>query len=250
MKTMIRMLCLLLPLTLLLAGCIAAPRNGGPEDRSIHTENDSAPAGSTTAPVESTAAPAGSTTAPVESSAAPAGSTTAPVESTAAPVESTAAPVESTAAPVESTAAPDTTTGMYLLVNGARIAPGMRYADVREALGAQTAPDQELGSCDDPTFVRTVHFYPNLTVTENPDGVIWGIELSSMYAGTGDAALLGTVGLGATLDEALAALGAPENAGRAKEDRVLIYRQDGLEICVFLDAESGETVSGVSMTLS
>lgn len=136
---------------------------------------------------------------------------------------------------------------MYMLVNGTRVELGMKYADVKEGLGAQTAPDQELGSCDDPSFVRMVHFYPGMTKTENPDGTIWGMELSSVYAGEGDAALKGSVKLGTTLDAALAALGQPENASSVNDDCMLIYRQDGQDIYVFLDTK---TVNGISMTLT
>ena len=136
---------------------------------------------------------------------------------------------------------------MYMLVNGTKVELGMKYADVKEGLGAQTAPDKELGSCDDPSFVRMVHFYPGMTITENPDGTIWGMELSSVYAGEGDAALKRSVKLGTTLDAALAALGQPENASSVNDDCMLIYRQDGQDIYVFLDTK---TVNGISMTLT
>ena len=95
-----------------------------------------------------------------------------------------------------------------------------------------------------------VHFYPGMTITENPDGTIWGMELSSVYAGEGDAALKGSVKLGTALDTALAALGEPENASSVKDDCMLIYRQNGQDIYVFLDAGNNYTVIGISMTLS
>ena len=166
---------------------------------------------------------------------------------TATPIESTTTPIESTSTPSENTPDPTGTDGMYMLVNGTRVELGMKYADVKEGLGAQTAPDQELGSCDDPSFVRMVHFYPGMTITENPDGTIWGMELSSVYAGEGDATLKGSVKLGTTLDAALAVLGQPENASSVNDDCMLIYRQDGQDIYVFLDTK---TVNGISMTLT
>ena len=239
MKKTIWMLCITLLLIGLLVGCSQSVNPGTTTD----TQNQSAV-------IDSKPDPANSTTTPIESTAKPIESTITPVESTTTPIESTTTPIESTATPSENTPDLTETDGMYILVNGARVELGMKYADVKEGLGAQTAPDQELGSCDDPSFVRMVHFYPGMTITENPDGTIWGMELSSMYTGEGDAALKGTVNLGTTLDTALAALGEPENASSVKDDCTLIYRQNGQDIYVFLDAGNNYTVIGISMTLS
>lgn len=236
MEKTIRTLCLTLLLLGLLAGCA---QTVSPE-ASTDTRHQSAA-------IDSKPDQANSTTTPMESTTTPVESTTTPAESTALPIESTTTPIESIATPDENTPDPADTDGMYLLVNGTRVELGMKYAEVKEGLGAQTAPDQELGSCDDPTFVRMVHFYPGMTVTEDPDGTIRGMELSSMYAGEGDAALKGTVKLGTTLNEALATLGTPDNASSVKDDCMLIYRQAGQEIYIFLDSD---TVTGVSMTRS
>ncbi len=246
MKKTIWMLCITLLLIGLLVGCSQSVNPGtttGTQNQSAVIDSKPDPANSTTTPIESTATPLESTITPVES-------TTTPIESTTTPIESTTTPIESTATPSENTPDLTETDGMYILVNGTRVELGMKYADVKEGLGAQTAPDQELGSCDDPSFVRMVHFYPGMTITENPDGTIWGMELSSMYTGEGDAALKGTVNLGTTLDTALAALGEPENASSVKDDCTLIYRQNGQDIYVFLDAGNNYTVIGISMTIS
>ena len=239
MKKTVWMLCITLLLTVLLIGCATTASPNTTND----TQKQSEPAGSTSDPIDSTPIPIDTTPDPVESTSDPINTTTDPVESTTVPVDTTPDPVESTSEPVAAD-------GMYMLVNGTRIELGMKYADVREGLGAQTAPDQELGSCDDPDFVRIVHFYPGMTVTENPDGTIWGIELSSIYAGEGDAALKGKVKLGTTLDEALAALGEPDNSASIKDDCMLNYQQDGQVIYIFLDADSNNTVSGISMMIS
>ena len=236
MKKTVLMLCITFLLTALLVGCATTASPNTTTD----THKQSEPVDSTPDPIDSTSIPIDTTPDPVENTSDPIVTTTDPVESTTVPVDTTPDPVESTSEPVDAG-------GMYMLVNGTRIELGMKYADVKGGLGAQTAPDQELGSCDDPTFVRIVHFYPGMTVTENPDGTIWGMELSRMYAGEGDAALKGIVKLGTTLDAALAALGQPENAASIKEDCMLNYRQDGQDIYVFLDAD---TVSGISMTLT
>ena len=239
MKKTVWMLCITLLLTALLVRCATTASPNTTTD----TQKQSEPVDSTPDPIDSTSIPIDTTPDPVESMSDPINATTDPVESTTVPVDTTPDPVESTSEPVAAD-------GMYMLVNGTRIELGMKYADVKEGLGAQTAPDQELGSCDDPTFVRIVHFYPSMTVTENPDGTIWGIELSSIYAGEGDAALKGKVKLGTTLDEALAALGEPDNSASIKDDCMLNYQQDGQIIYIFLDAGNNNTVSGISMTIS
>lgn len=192
MRRTIWMLCITLLLIGLLVGCSQSVNPGtttGTQNQSAVIDSKPDQASSTTTPIESTAKPIESTITPVES-------TTTPVESTAPLIESTTTPIESTSTSSENTPDPTETDGMYMLVKGTRVELGMKYADVKEGLGAQTAPDQDLGSCDDPDFVRIVHFYPSMTVTENPDGTIWGMELSSMYTGEGDAALKGTVNLG------------------------------------------------------
>lgn len=225
MKKYVWMLCFTLLLTVLLVGC------------------------SQTASRETTADVQEQNTA-IDSKADPANDTTTPIERNELPIGSSALPIENTSAPDETTADPMDADGMYMLVNGIKVELGMKYIDVKEGLGAQTAPDQELGSCDNPSFVRIVHSYPSLTVTENPDGAIWGIELSSVFAGVGDAALKGKVRLGSSLEEALAALGEPENASSIQDDCMLIYRQDGQDIYIFLDPDDHDAVRGISMTLS
>ena len=157
-------------------------------------------------------------------------------------------PAEHTPARTESSSSIAAAEGMYMLVNGTEIALGMNYADVREGLGAETAPEQEFGSCDeDPSALKTVHFYPDLTVTEDSNGVICGIELNSLFEGEGDSALIGKVTLGTTLDEAVAVLGEPENYPLAEDDYALIYREDGQVIYVFLDVDGKQIVSDISI---
>ena len=221
MKKTVCALCVILLLTVLFSGCSAARSPG-----SAAAQRPSAPIGSPTAPANSSSVPADSTE-PAENSTDPADSSE----------------------PSESTQDPAAGDGMYLLVNGTRISLGTDFAGVGEAIGEKTAPDQELGGCDG-SFFGTIHSYPGMTVTENADGVISGIELNSFFGDAGDAALLGRIGLGTTMDEAMAILGEPDNSATAEADGMLIYQTDGQEIYLyFFDADSKDTVSGISMTL-
>ncbi len=223
MKKTLGMLCITLLMTALLVGCAATTS----PNTTAGTHRQSAPVNSTPAADDSTSHPGDTTRDPAES-------TTVPGDTTPDPAEDMPDPV---------------TVGIYMLVNGTKIELGMSYADVKEALGAQTAPDQELGSCDNPTFVRIVHYYPGLTITENPDGTIWAIELSSMYAGESDAALMENIKIGTSMDEVISVLGEPENLKSAEYDCMLIYRQEDQYVCIyFFNTDNKDTVSGISMT--
>ena len=231
MKKSLWMLCITLLLNVLLIGCNTAAVSETSEAQNQPSLVDTVPA-------------------PADSTPVPADSTPVPEDSVPAQADSVPAPAENAPAQADSPSDPANEDGFSVLVNVTRIALGMRFSDVIEGLGGQTAPDQELGSCDgDPDSVRTTHFYPGLTVTENKEGVICGIEVSSVFGGENDAVLKGKVRLGTTLEETLAALGEPENKSSAEDDCVLIYRQDGQEIYVFLTSNGKQTVSGISLTL-
>ncbi len=231
MRNTLWSLCVVLLLTLLLAGCgqIAAPAPAADTQNQI-------------APVIPMSSPEDITPHPIDSTPAP--SDTVPAPSDVAPASSDGFPEQPDSEP-----APSEEDGIYLLVNGAKLVLGMQYDDVRDALGPQTAPDETLGGCDG-SFFGTIHHYPDLNLTENEDGMIRGLEVYGFFEGEGDAALLGKVRLGTPPEEALAALGRPENDGTFAEDRVLNYRREGQYLFVFLDPENGNAVSGISMALS
>lgn len=230
MRNALWSLCVVLLLTLLLAGCAQTAAPAPAAD----TQNQTAPVIPMSSPEDITPHPIGSSSAP---------SDTVPASSDVAPASSDSFPEQPDSEP-----APSEEDGIYLLVNGVRLAPGMDYAERKAALGAPSAPDQALDACDGSSF-GTIHFYPGMTVTENESGVIRGIECSVQFEGESDAALLGRVGLGATRPEVLAALGVPENAASADLDCVLSYRQEGLVVSVcFFDADSPDTVSSISLT--
>lgn len=231
-------LILLILLLFLLSGCQAPaadlPRTEPPPVVVMSSPEGTAEPGPAAEPVSDTEPPS------------PQPVPTPPVEETTVP----AAQAPEPEAPKPEFPEPEAPEGLYLQVNGARLAPGMPYAAVQAALGPQTAPDQALTDCDG-SFFGTVHFYPGMTVTENEMGLIRGIELSVQFEGASGAALLGRVGLGTTMEAAVAALGEPENAGTAEEDRVLTYGEDGWDLLIcFFDPEDPKAVSGISMTLS
>ncbi len=171
---------------------------------------------------------------------------------------STDATVQSNA-PVDTNAPADTqatqedsqTEGMYVEYNGVKIALGVNFADLKDALGEQTMPDQVIYPCDGgDAYKDTMHFYPALAVTENKDGIISNIEISDVYEGECQAKLMGTITIGNSQQEAVEALGEPDNFPLAEDDYSLNYNSEDQAIMVFLDPDSDkQTVSGVSMFL-
>ena len=154
------------------------------------------------------------------------------------------------------TAAPETTQtpvpdGFYVLYNGTPIALGMKYADVKEGLGAEAAPAEEILPCDgSDAFKDTMHTYAGMTVTENINGIIKDIEISDIPVSGDEAALMGKIKLGAKQEDVVAAMGEPNNFPLAEDDFALTYRTDNQFINVFLDPDNNkETVSGVMMML-
>lgn len=146
---------------------------------------------------------------------------------------------------------PAASDGMYVLFRNTKVSLGMNYADVKEGLGEESGPAQDVLPCDGNEDGKTIlHFYPGFAVTENVDGVIVELEISELYEGEGDAALMGKVKIGATQEEAIAALGEPNNYPLPEDDYGLMYGQGNQYIGVFLDPDSNkEIVSSISMLL-
>ena len=141
--------------------------------------------------------------------------------------------------------------GMYVSYNGANITLGVKFADIKDSLGEQTAPEEVILPCDGgDAYKDTMHFYAGLAVTENKDGIVSQIEISTLYEGEGDAALNGKVKIGDKQEDAVAALGEPDTWPIPEDDYALTYAKDNAHTIVFLDPDTNkETVSGVYMTL-
>ena len=154
-------------------------------------------------------------------------------------------------APETTQPAPAEPTGLYIQYQDAKLAVGIPFADVKDALGAEARPAEVILPCDgSDAYKDTMHFYGHLAVTENIDGIITNIEISDFYEGEGDPTFMGTIRLGATQEEAVKALGEPDNYPLEEDDYSLTYRKDNICTMVFLDPETDkQTVSGISMIL-
>lgn len=99
--------------------------------------------------------------------------------------------------------------GIYITVDGTNLSVGIPFADVKDKLGAEVQPAEELTSCDENSDWRqTQHFFEKVTVAEDKDGII-----DQVLVLEGDALLMGKVGIGATKADVIAVLGEPPADG-------------------------------------
>ena len=131
--------------------------------------------------------------------------------------------------------------GVYVAMNGVNISLGIPFADLQDKLGEESKPSETINSCDENSdWKQTMHFYDGVTVTEDKDGLIDGVEVS------GDtASLMGKIKIGATADEVKEALGEPDTDA----EWGIYYNSSNPWVNIYLDEETG-TVSGFALMKS
>lgn len=128
--------------------------------------------------------------------------------------------------------------GIYVTVNGQNLTVGVPYAGVQEKLGEETQPAETITSCDENSdWKQTMHFYEGLTVTEDKDGNIDGVQVSG-----GEYALMGKIKIGATKDEVKEVLGEPDTDAAWG----LYYTSGAPWVNIYVDEETG-LVSGFAL---
>ena len=92
-----------------------------------------------------------------------------------------------------------------------------------------------------------MHHYEGATITENRDGKVCEIEVSNMHGNTDNVTLMGKVKVGDKTEDAVAALGEPDNWPTPEDDYSLVYKYDNCFVYVFLDPDTNKaTVSEIS----
>ena len=120
---------------------------------------------------------------------------------------------------------------VWLEVNGQQLRVGVPFAELEPMLPEETAPVQEVDSCDpDSDWHQTTHTYDGFTVTVNKDGVAVGISVVD-----GDYALNGTVKIGSTPDDVKATFGTPDT----DEEWGIYYYGTMPMLNFYLDEETG-----------
>lgn len=129
--------------------------------------------------------------------------------------------------------------GVYVAFNGVNLVPGGPFAELKDKLGAETKPAETIDSCDENSdWQQTSHYYGDVRITENKDGMVEGIEVS----GSSDAALNGVIRIGTTADEVKAVLGEP-----GTDQPWGLYYEDLPMVNVFLDEETGKVTGFMVM---
>ena len=139
----------------------------------------------------------------------------------------------------------------YVLYNNVKLTVGVPFADVVDSLGEQTAPQQEIRPCDGgDAYLDVMHFYGNLVVTENKDGIIKTIELNNYDQPDSGALVNGVVSLGMKTEEVVEKLGKPLYYPIPEDDFALTYGNDEYSLVLFLDPDTNkETYTGLFFTL-
>ena len=150
--------------------------------------------------------------------------------------------------PEEKTDTDVTTEGMYIVLNGTKVGIGMTYADIKDGIGAETQPEDVILPCDEgDSFRNVMHHYEGATITENRDGKVCEIEVSDLHGNTDNVTLMGKVKVGDKTEDAVAALGEPDNWPTPEDDYSLVYKYDNCFVYVFLDPDTNKaTVSEIS----
>ena len=137
--------------------------------------------------------------------------------------------------------------GMYVLYNGVKVSLGMTFADIADALGEQTKPEDVILPCGGGDQYRDVtHHYGNFHVTEDKNGIVKMLELSTYDDEPDSGAMVnGVVSSGMTTEEAIKLLGEPNNYPVPEDDYALIYGDEENSIVIFLNPDDNKaTITG------
>lgn len=148
-------------------------------------------------------------------------------------------PADDTAPASDAPTEPAASYDRYFLFNGVEVAPGVKYAEIKDALGAEIKPADDILPCDGSDLYHNIqHYHDGLNVVENKDGVICEIYVEE----NSSALFMGKLGLGASPEDAIAQLGEPRNWPLAEDDYSLDYSTESVWANLFLDPDSNKTV--------
>ena len=123
---------------------------------------------------------------------------------------------------------------IFVTVNGTELRIGVPYAELKDKLGSEIKPAEEVLACDPSSdWKQTMHFYQGVTVSEDKDGLVNSIQIEG-----GDAAILGKIGVGSTREEAKAVLGQPDE----EDGWSLFYSSLQPQIMLTFAEEGGDRV--------
>ena len=134
-------------------------------------------------------------------------------------------------------------TNAYFTVNGTKVAPGMKLADVKDSLGKEIQPSETIQPCDPTMENPTVEYYYNgIQITTSQEDVITMVDVRIPEEGTCEALFAGEIKLGDPVDSIKECLG----EGDDDDEVALTYHPgDNSIIMVYKDDEGNNTISGI-----
>ena len=150
------------------------------------------------------------------------------------------------------TQAPDTQPAQsdelfWFTLNGVEIHMGVPYAELAEKLGGEAKPSETIESCDPGSdWITIQHFYPGITVNEDKNGNVFGIEMSEWAVGPGDVTINGVLKPGESTEEDIyEVLGKPEEPN----EYGIFYDWNGYNLGVYLNEDTGLLESAMVMQM-
>ncbi len=120
-----------------------------------------------------------------------------------------------------------------VLYNGVTFGTGDNINDIKEALGAESAPSSSAASCLTGELILE-YYYAGMTIQANDDGTIFAVEISENLSPGRTASTAGGLRCGSTAEDAAVAFGEPEDPEASKYE----YEDGTLKVQVMTRKES------------
>jgi len=121
----------------------------------------------------------------------------------------------------------------YFEINGYKLRIGEVYEDIKDKLGKEIKPAEDIGACDPQGRSDYEHYYDGVDVTVHFDGRVTRLYVDGENSGS--ASLAGKLHVGDKADQITAMF------GPADEPEAPYYRIDGS--CINFNVEGGEILS-------
>ncbi len=151
--------------------------------------------------------------------------------------EATSSEASSEASSEGSEAASSEGTGYSLVYDGATVKVGDVFEDIKESLGKETQPSEEIEPCDPDAALTTMYYYEGFTISvTDDDGLVAFINVGE---GSDKVSTDKGIKVGDTMDRVKEVYGEPDN----ETEYVMQYTIDGKYDVSFSKADDGKTIS-------
>lgn len=126
----------------------------------------------------------------------------------------------------------------YFIINGYNLKIGDTFEDVKDKLGKEIKPAEDIGACDPQGRSDFAYFYDGVEVTVHFDGKVTRMYVDEENKG---AATLAGIALGDSVDKVKSTLGEPTGEDESSID----YMNDKINMTIRLE---GGIVTGIDMS--